>query len=109
MKSYRKLFREGFTFNGKDYDCKSYIMGYCDLVKDILDGVHGDIPKSSVLKKMFMKTVYQKFEDMPKSLVTKKLYQPLGDIFVTRSMGIGAINCAIERISRLMGKDVIIH
>jgi hypothetical protein len=84
-------------------------MSYYELVKDILDGVHGDVPNSKMLTKMFMKTVYTEFNHMPKSIVAKKLYQPLGDIYVTRSMGIGAINCAIERIGKYMGKEVVIH
>jgi len=100
---------EGFTFNGKEYHSKSYIMSYHDLVKDILDGVHGDVPKSNMLKKMFMKTVYTKYENMPKSIISRKLYERLGDIFVTKSMGIGAINSAIERIGKYMGKEVVIH
>jgi hypothetical protein len=109
MKSYRKLFMEGFTFNGKDYCSSSYIMSYCELVKDILEGVHGDVPKSKMLKKMFMKTIYQKSEDMPKSIISRKLYYQLGDIYITKSMGIEAINSVVERIGKYMGKEVVIH
>ncbi len=108
MKSYKKLFREGFTFNGKDYNSKSYIMSYYELVKDILDGVHGTVPNGKVLSKMFMSTVYLEFSDMPNNLVTKRLYEPLGDIYVSKNIGIGAINCAIDRISKIMGKEFVI-
>ena len=109
MKSYKQLFKEGFTFNGRDYCEDSYISNYHELVKDILDGVHGQIPSGKELKSMFRKTVYRELRQMPPSIIEKKLYQPLGDIYVTRSMGIGAINCAVKRISKIMGKDLVIH
>jgi hypothetical protein len=109
MKSYRKLFMEGFTFNGKDYHSKSYIMSYHDLVKDILDGVHGDLPSSKVLKKMFGSTVYKDYGDIPQGVITRRSYVVLGDIFLLKNIGIGGINSAIERISKYMGKEAVIR
>lgn len=109
MKSYRKLFMEGFTFNGKDYHSKSYIMSYHDLVKDILDGVHGDLPSSKELKKMFGSTVYKDYGDIPTGVVTRRLYEPLGDIYVTKNIGIGGINSVIERIAKYMGKEAVVR
>ena len=109
MKSYRKLFMEGLTFNGKEYHSKSYIMSYHDLVKDILDGVHGDVPSPNVLKKMFGSTVYEDYGKMPQGVITRRLYEPLGDIYVTKNIGIGGINSVIERIAKYMGKEAVVR
>jgi hypothetical protein len=56
-----------------------------------------------------MKTIYQKSEDMPKSIISRKLYYQLGDIYITKSMGIEAINSVVERIGKYMSKEVVIH
>jgi len=100
---------EGFTFNGKEYHSKSYIMSYHDLVKDILDGVHGDLPSSKVLKKMFGSTVYYDYGKIPQGVLTRRSYVVLGDIFLSKNIGIGGINSSIERISKYMGKDAIVQ
>lgn len=109
MKSYKTLFTEGFVFNGKNYSSKSYIKNYYDLVKDILDGVHGDVPSPSTLSKMFKSTVYLEYDNMPTSVKDKKLYKELGDIYVLTNKGIPAINSVVKRISNHMNKEVIIR
>ena len=109
MKTYKKLFMEGFTFNGKDYCLKSYIMNYYNLVKDILDGVHGDVPSPSTLSKMFMSTVYLDYNQMPVSVKDRNLYKQLGDIYVLTNKDIKGINSVINRISKYMDKKVVIR
>jgi hypothetical protein len=109
MKNYKQLFKEGFTFNGKDYSSKSYIMNYYKLVEDILNGVHGDVPAPGVLSKMFMSTVYTDYDKMPKSVRNRKLFKELGDIYVLTNKDINGINSAVKRISLHMNKEVIIR
>jgi hypothetical protein len=109
MKSYKKLFMEGFTFNGKDYILKSHIMNYYNLVKDILDGVHGDVPSPSTLSKMFMSTVYLDYNQMPASVKDRNLYKELGDIYVLTNKDIKGLNSVIKRISKYMDKKVVIR
>ena len=109
MKTYKKLFMEGFTFNGKDYCLKSYIMNYYNLVKDILDGVHGDVPPPSTLSNMFMSTVYLEYDQMPVSVKNRNLYKELGDIYVLTNKDIKGLNSVIKRISKYMDKKVVIR
>ena len=109
MKTYKNLFREGFTFNGKDYCLKSYIMNYYNLVKDILDGVHGEVPSPSTLSKMFMSTVYLDYDQMPNSVKDRKLYKELGDIYVLTNKDVKGLNSVVKRISKYMGKEVVIR
>lgn len=109
MKSYKKLFNEGFTFNGKDYSEKSHILNYYNLVKDILDGVHGVVPKPKTLSKMFMSTVYTEYNRMPTSVKERKLYKTLGDIYVLTNKDITGINSAIERISKHMNMEAVVR
>jgi hypothetical protein len=109
MKTYKKLFMEGFTFNGKDYCLKSYIMNYYNLVADILDGVHGDVPSPSTLSKMFMSTVYLEYNQMPVSVKDRNLYKQLGDIYVLTNKDIKGLNSVIKRISKYMDKNVVIR
>ena len=109
MKNYKKLFMKGFTFNGKLYSSKSYITSYYELVKDILDGVHGTLPEPSLLPKMFGATVYLDYNDMPTSVKENKLYKELGDIYVLTNKDIKGINSVIKRISNYMNKEVVIR
>jgi hypothetical protein len=109
MNTYKKLFMEGFTFNGKDYCLKSYIMNYYNLVADILDGVHGDVPSPSTLSKMFMSTVYLEYDQMPVSVKDRNLYKELGDIYVLTNKDIKGLNSVIKRISKYMDKKVVIR
>jgi DNA-directed RNA polymerase subunit N (RpoN/RPB10) len=109
MKNYKQLFKEGFTFNGKDYSSKSYIMNYYKLVEDILEGVHGNVPSPGVLSKMFMSTVYTEYDEMPESVRKRKLYKRLGNIFVLTNKDINGINSAVKRISSHMCKEVVIR
>ena len=109
MKNYKQLFKEGFTFNGKDYCLKSYIMNYYNLVVDILDGVHGDVPPPSTLSKMFMSTVYLEYNQMPLSVKDRNLYKELGDIYVLTNKDIKGLNSVIKRISKYMDKKVVIR
>lgn len=108
MKSYKALFtEEGFNFNGKSYSLNSYTMNYYNLVKDILDGVHGSVPSPQVLSDMFMSTVYTEYDKMPKSVKDRSLYKQLGDIYVLTNKDIKGFNSAIMRISKLMNKQVV--
>lgn len=110
MKSYKNFFiGGGFTFNGKLYRGKSFTVNYYDLVKDVLDGVHGDTPKPSTLSKMFMSTVYINYEDLPQSVKERKLYKELGDIYVLTNKDIKGFSSSISRISKHMKKSVIFH
>ena len=109
MKNYKQLFKEGFTFNGRDYSSKSYIMNYYKLVEDILEGVHGNVPSPGVLSKMFMSTVYTDYDKMPESVRVRKLYKELGNIYVLTNKDINGINSAVKRISFHMGKEVVIR
>ena len=109
MKNYKQLFKEGFTFNGKDYSSKSYIMNYYKLVEDILDGVHGNVPGPGLLSKMFMSTVYTDYNEMPESVRNRKLYKQLGNIYVLTNKDINGIKSAVKRISSHMGKEVAIR
>jgi len=109
MKTYKHLFKDkvGFIYNGKHYDNKSYTMNYYNLVKDILDGVHGTkIPVGSELAKMFGATVYTKYEDMPTSVKNRGLFKELGDIYVLTNKDIDGFNAAIDRISKTLGTSV---
>jgi len=113
MKSYKKLFamsednKSSFIFNGKSYKYRSFSENYFNLVKDVLDGVHGEIPKSTVLKNMFGKTVWDKYEDIPKSYRERNLYRELGDIYVQGYKGIPDFRIAVKRISEYMNKPVV--
>ena len=110
MKSYKNLFREeGFTFNGKLYGDKSFTMNYYNLVKDVLDGVHGKTPSPSTLTKMFMSTVSLDYNSLPSSVKERKLYKELGDIYVLTNKDIKGLNSVIKRISKYMDKKVVIR
>ena len=109
MNTYKHLFEDkvGFIYNGKHYDNKSYTMNYYNLVKDILDGIHGNkLPAGTVLAKMFGATVYTKYDDMPNSVKIRGLYKELGDIYVLTNKDIGGFNAAIDRISKTLGTPV---
>lgn len=109
MKSYKSLFEtKKFTFNGRVYSEKSYIMSYYNLVKDILDGEHGNIPEPETLTDMFKSTVYTEYDKMPKSVKDRKLYKELGDIYVLTNKDKHGINAALKRISERMEKNVVI-
>lgn len=110
MKSYKKLFTEnGFTFNGKEYGNKSFTMNYYNLVKDILDGVHGETPNPSTLTKMFMSTVSLDYNSLPTSVKERKLYKELGDIYVLTNKDIKGFEKVITRIGRYMNMKVVFN
>lgn len=110
MKSYKNLFTEnGFTFNGKHYGDKSFTMNYYNLVKDILDGVHGKTPNPSTLSKMFMSTVSLDYNSLPSSVKERKLYKELGDIYVLTNKDIKGFSSSISRIGKYMGVSVVFH
>jgi hypothetical protein len=110
MKSYKNLFREeGFTFNGKLYGDKSFTMNYYNLVKDILDGVHGKTPPPTTLSKMFMSTVSLDYNSLPSSVKERKLYKELGDIYVLTNKDIKGFSSSISRISKYMDVNVVFH
>lgn len=109
MKTYKHLFEDkvGFIYNGKHYNNKSYTMNYYNLVKDILDGTHSTkIPTGSELVKMFGATVYTKYDDMPESVINRRLYKELGDIYVLTNKDIKGFNAAIDRIGKTLGNQV---
>ena len=100
MGSYKTFFIEGgFTFNGKLYRGRSFTVNYYNLVKDVLDGVHGNTPKPNTLSKMFMSTVCINYEDMPTTVKERKLYKELGDIYVLTNKDIKGFSRSISRIS----------
>ena len=109
MKTYKHLFTQGFTFNGKDYSLRSYIQNYYNLVQDILNGEHGKVPSPETLTKMFMSTVYTEYDNMPISVKTNKLYKELGDIYVLTNKDKHGLNMALKRISKHMNKKVDIR
>jgi hypothetical protein len=109
MKSYKHLFRKGFIFNGKVYSNKYQILNYYNLVKDILEGTHGEVPETSKLDEMFKSTVCLEYDDLPKSVKDNKTYKELGDIYVLANMGKKRIKESVERISKQMNKEVIIR
>lgn len=110
MKSYKKLFTEnGFTFNGKNYGDKSFTMNYYNLVKDILDGVHGKTHSPTTLSKMFMSTVSLDYNSLPHSVKERKLYKELGDIYVLTNKDIKGFEQAITRIGKFMNVSVVFH
>jgi len=109
MKTYKHLFNQGFTFNGKDYSLKSYIQNYYNLVQDILNGEHGKVPSPETLTNMFMSTVYTEYDNMPISVKTNKLYKELGDIYVLTNKDKHGLNMALKRISKHMNKEVDIR
>jgi hypothetical protein len=113
MKSYRKLFempeetKPSFIFNGKSYRHGSFSQNYFNLVKDVLDGEHGEVPEPTVLKSMFGKTVWDKYDDIPKSVKERETYKKLGDIYVLGYKGIPDFKIAVKRISEHMKKPVV--
>jgi len=113
MKSYKKLFvmsediKPSFIFNGKSYRHKSFSQNYFNLVKDVLDGEHGEVPEPMVLKSMFGKTVWDKYEDIPKSVKERETYKKLGDIYVLGYKGIPDFKIVVNRISEYMNKPVV--
>lgn len=107
MKSYKQLFKEkGFVFGETSYGDNSFTMNYYNLVKDILEGVHGDVPSPSELSSMFGGTVHLEYDSMPVSVKERKLYKPLGDIYVLTNKDIKGFSSAINRIGKIMNKEV---
>ena len=108
MKSYRELFiKKGFIFNGKSYKYKSYSENYFNLVKDILDGVHGNVPEPETLSEMFGKTIWTNYNDIPSGVKERKLYKELGDIYVLGYKGVNDFNVLVKRISKHINKQVV--
>lgn len=108
MKSYKELFvKKGFVFNGKSYNYKSYSENYFNLVKDILDGIHGRVPEPETLTDMFGKTIWINYDDMPEGVRERKAYKQLGDIYILGYKSVTDFNIIVKRISENMKKDVI--
>lgn len=99
--------KPSFIFNGKSYNHGSFSQDYFNLVKDVLDGEHGEVPESRVLKNMFGKTVWDKYEDIPKSVKERETYKKLGDIYVLGYKGIPDFKIVVNRISEYMNKPVV--
>lgn len=107
MKTYKHLFdSEGFVFNGIIYNDQHFINNYYHLVRDILDYVHGPVPGGKDLKKMFGATVHTSKDTMPNSVLKRGLYKPLNDIYVLTNKDIKGFSSVINRISKIMNKEV---
>ena len=107
MKNYSSLFqRKGFEFNGQLYNNKSYTEAYYELVKDVLDQNHGSFKNNVSINKALGKTIYLNYNDMPKSVKTRKLYKKLGNIYVLRNKDIKGFNSAIHRIGKALKVEV---
>jgi hypothetical protein len=108
MKSYKNLFRNGFVFNGKEYDSNTHITNYFNLIKDILDGVHGELPKSKELSLMFKSAIRLEYDDLPPSVKRTKQYRELGDIYVITHKGSDKMKSEIKQFAKFMKKEVVI-
>lgn len=109
MKSYKKLFKNGFVFNGIEYDSNIYVTNYFNLVKDILDGVHGDLPSSKKLSEMFKSTIRLEYDDLPPSVREKKAYRELGDVYVITYKGSEKMKSEIKKFAEVMEVDLDIR
>jgi hypothetical protein len=55
---------------------------------------------------MFGGTVRLDYDSMPVSVKERKLYKPLGDIYVLTNKDIKGFSSAINRIGKIMNKEV---
>jgi hypothetical protein len=108
MKSYKNLFRNGFVFNGKVYDSNIHITNYFNLVKDLLDGEHGELPKSKELSLMFKSSIRLEYEDLPPSVQKNGQYRQLGDIYVITHKGSDKMKREIKQFAKFMKAEVVI-
>lgn len=106
MKSYKSLFRSGFVFNDKVYDSNFHITNYFNLVKDLLDGEHGELPKSKELSLMFKSSIRLEFEDLPPSVQKNGQYRQLGDIYVITHKGSDKMKREIKQFAEFMKLNV---
>ncbi len=107
MTTFKTLFSDSqFEFNNTKYNNKSYAMAYYDLVKDVLDGKHGEFASKKDATYALGRTVCLNYSELPESVLKYKLYKPLNDIFVVTNKDVKGFNSAIQRISKKLKVEV---
>lgn len=106
MELRNKFENRKFKFNNKDYNNKSYAQTYYDLVKDVLEGAHGEFKSRKDASIALGKTVCLNYEDIPESVLKHNLYKPLHDVYVITNKDVKGFNKAIERISKKLEVEV---
>ena len=108
MKTFKTLFPDSqFEFNKTKYNNKSYAMAYYDLVKDVLEGKHGEFATKKDASIALGKTICLDYNELPESVLKHKLYKPLNDIYVVTNKDIKGFNSAIQRISKKLKVEVV--
>ena len=107
MTTFKTLFPDSqFEFNKTKYNNKSYAMAYYDLVKDVLEGKHGEFATKKDASIALGRTICLNYEELPESVLKYKLYKPLNDIYVVTNKDIKGFNSAIQRISKKLKVEV---
>ena len=107
MTTFKTLFSDSqFKFNNTKYNNKSYAMAYYDLVKDVLEGKHGEFASKKDATNALGRTVCLNYSELPESVLKYKLYKPLNDIFVVTNKDVKGFNSAIQRISKKLKVEV---
>ena len=107
MTTFKTLFSDSqFEFNNTKYNNKSYAMAYFDLVKDVLEGKHGEFASKKDATYALGRTVWLNYSELPESVLKYKLYKPLNDIFVVTNKDVKGFNSAIQRISKKLKVEV---
>lgn len=107
MTTFKTLFSDSqFEFNNTKYNNKSYAMAYFDLVKDVLEGKHGEFASKKDATYALGRTVCLNYSELPESVLKYKLYKPLNDIFVVTNKDVKGFNSAIQRISKKLKVEV---
>jgi hypothetical protein len=81
-------------------------MAYYDLVKDVLEGKHGEFASKKDATYALGRTVCLNYSELPESVLKYKLYKPLNDIFVVTNKDVKGFNSAIQRISKKLKVEV---
>jgi hypothetical protein len=81
-------------------------MAYYDLVKDVLEGKHGEFASKKDATNALGRTVRLNYSELPESVLKYKLYKPLNDIFVVTNKDVKGFNSAIQRISKKLNVEV---
>ncbi len=107
--TFKSLFSDSqFEFNNTKYNNKSYAMAYYDLVKDVLEGKHGQFASKKDATYALGRTICLNYEELPESVLKYKLYKPLNDIYVVTNKDIKGFNSAIQRISKTLNVEVVL-
>lgn len=106
-KDYKSLFdnKKGFSFDGKWYT-KSRSSSFYEWTQDVLDKKFG--PLDDRILNGFGKIICLKYEDIPPSVIKRKSFKELGNIYINLNKSVDAFNTVIERVGKLMNKKVII-